>query len=232
MDQETTPAWLERVNRLALTSALLSTTVLEVNNALQVISGSAEMLNPASTPDVIAKRGEAIGAHARRASALLAELSAFARDESTHAAALDVGRVAQRALTMRQYTLAKLKIDSSFESSGETRTVIANQRLFLQIVLNLLVNAEQALGAKGGGRILVSVRSDGRNVVLSIEDDGAGIPADRVPRLFTVDPSSNVRLGIGLAVARELARRYGGDLVYSPRPGGGSQFSLTMPAAS
>jgi signal transduction histidine kinase len=71
--------WLERANRLALTSALLSTTVHEVNNALQVISGSAEMLNASPPADVTGRRTDAIGAHARRASALLAELSSFAR---------------------------------------------------------------------------------------------------------------------------------------------------------
>src|SRR4051812_42049152 len=98
--------WLERANRLALTSALLSTTVHEVNNALQVISGSAEMLNPSASPDVIGRRTDAIGQHARRASALLAELSSFARDESTNMMSLDLGQIAQRALAMRQYTIA------------------------------------------------------------------------------------------------------------------------------
>src|SRR5262249_1289337 len=84
MAEASTPEWLEPARRLDLTSTLLATTVHEVNNALQVISGSAEMLTPASTPDIIHRRSDAIGAHARRASALLAELSAFAKDDSTN----------------------------------------------------------------------------------------------------------------------------------------------------
>ena len=145
--------WLERANRLALTSALLSTTVHEVNNALQVISGSAEMLNASPPADVTGRRTDAIGAHARRASALLAELSAFARDESTAPMVLDLTQIGQRALSLRQYSLAKLKIESVFETAGDLRTVLANQRVLLQIVLNLVMNAEQALTQKGFGRI-------------------------------------------------------------------------------
>jgi signal transduction histidine kinase len=145
--------WLERANRLALTSALLSTTVHEVNNALQVISGSAEMLNASPPADVTGRRTDAIGAHARRASALLAELSAFARDESTAPMVLDLTQIGQRALSLRQYSLAKLKIESVFETSGDPRTVVSHQRMLLQIVLNLVLNAEQALTKKGFGRI-------------------------------------------------------------------------------
>ena len=226
-----TPDWLERANRLALTSALLSTTVHEVNNALQVISGSAEMLSPSSPPDVVARRTDAIGQHARRASALLAELSSFAKDESTHAVSLDLGQIAQRALAMRQYTIAKLKLECSFESSGDVRPVVANHRAALQIVLNLLVNAEQALARKGGGRIVMSMRHDGTSVALAVEDDGPGVPPDAVSALFEpLALRAESKLGIGLAVAQHLAGRFSGHVAYAPRPGGGSRFTLTLPA--
>jgi C4-dicarboxylate-specific signal transduction histidine kinase len=225
--------WLERANRLALTSALLSTTVHEVNNALQVISGSAEMINPSASPDVIGRRADAISQHARRASALLAELSSFGRDESTNTMPLDLGQIAQRALAMRQYTIAKLKLESSFESSGDARPAVANHRAVLQIVLNLVVNAEQALARKGSGRILLSLRGEGDQVALTVEDDGPGVAADVLPRLFEpMTLHADTRLGIGLAVAQSLARRFSGCIAYAPRPSGGSRFTLTLPAST
>src|SRR5262245_44276547 len=232
-DVTTTPDWLERANRLTLTSTLLATTVHEVNNALQVISGSAEMLTPSSTPDIIHRRTEAIGAHARRASALLAELSAFAKDESTNTTQIDLGQVAQRALAMRQYTIAKLKLESSYESTGDSRVVIVNARLILQVALNLLVNAERALASKPGGRIAVSVDGGSEHVRLSIEDDGPGVAADAVSKLFVPGAlASETHLGIGLSVAKQLAGRFSGDVSYAPRSAGGSRFALTLPAAS
>ena len=231
MADPTTPAWLERANRLALTSTLLATTVHEVNNALQVISGSAEMLSPASGPDIIGRRSDAIGAHARRASALLAELSSFARDDQAPSAHLDLVQVAQRALAMRQYSLARLKLASSFDVSGDARMVTASARQIMQIALNLLVNAEQALAHQPGGRITVSVDGSGRQVVLTVEDDGPGIAPDAVAKLFVPGAlASPTHLGIGLAVAKSMAEGLKGTIVYAPRETGGSRFTLTLPA--
>jgi len=226
------PQWLERANRLALTSALLSTTVHEVNNALQVISGSAEMLHASPPPDIMGRRTDAIGAHARRASALLAELSAFARDDSTASMVLDLAQVGQRALSMRQYAMAKLKLESVFEAAGDARTVVATQRVLLQIVLNLVLNAEQALSQTGGGRIAMVVRGERGSVTLSVEDDGRGVPADVVPQLFTpLAFAGDGRLGIGLAVADYLAKRYGGTLEHAPRAPHGARFTVTLPVS-
>jgi C4-dicarboxylate-specific signal transduction histidine kinase len=224
--------WLERANRLALTNALLATTVHEVNNALQVISGSAEMLNASPPPDVTGRRTDAIGAHARRASALLAELSAFARDESTAPMVLDLAQIGQRALSLRQYSLAKLKIESVFETAGALRTVVANQRVLLQIVLNMVMNAEQALTQKGFGRIGLSVRGESGRVTLTVDDDGPGVASDMVPRLFTpLMCATDGRLGIGLAVTKQLAERYGGTVAYQPRTPGGARFTASLPVS-
>lgn len=232
MPDAPTPDWLERANRLALTSALLSTTVHEVNNALQVISGSAEMLHASPPPDIMGRRTDAIGAHARRASALLAELSSFARDDSTAPIVLDLAQVAQRALSMRQYMLAKLKLESVFETAGDVRTVVATQRALLQIVLNLVMNAEQALAQKAGGRIALSVRGEKGCVTLTVDDDGPGVGPDMAPRLFTpLAFASDGRLGIGLAVAKHLAERFGGSVSYAPKPDVGSRFTVTLPAS-
>jgi signal transduction histidine kinase len=232
MAEATTADWLERANRLALTSALLSTTVHEVNNALQVISGSAEMLSPSSAPDLIARRADAIGAHARRASALLAELSSFAKNESTSLMTIDLGQTANRALSMRKYTIAKLKLESSFETAGEARTIIAQSRALLQLVLNLIINAEQALARKGGGRIALRVQGDPATVLLVVEDDGPGMSAEDERQLFAPRTQAvDGRLGIGLTVARQLADRFSGTLSYAPRPGGGCRFTATFPAA-
>src|SRR4051812_14272247 len=224
--------WFERANRLALTNALLSTTVHEVNNALQVISGSAEMLHSSPPPDVMGRRTDAIGAHARRASALLAELSAFARDDSDAPSVLDLAQIGQRALSMRQYAMARLKLEGLFESGGSIRTVVASHRALMQIVLNLVINAEQALAQNSRGRLALSVRGEDGRVTLSVDDDGPGVPAEIATGLFTPQPcAGDGRLGIGLSVARRLAQRYGGDVTHEQRSAPGARFTLTIPAS-
>src|SRR5262249_21742927 len=156
-------------------AAVLSTTVHEANNALQIISGSAELLDAGAAPSIVARRGEAIGSQARRASALLAELSAFAREDAPDVKCLDLAQMAQRALTMRQYTLARLNIQPVFESAGELSQAVARPRPVLQIILNLLLNAERALADRKGGRIAIAATGRDQNVQLVVDDNGPGL---------------------------------------------------------
>ena len=227
------PEWFARANRLAIVTALLSTTVHEVNNALQVISGSAELLAPGATSDVVARRSDAIGSQARRASALLAELSAFARDDTPEIERADLGQIARRALAMRQYTLARLNIQSGFEGDGAVRMAAARPRMVLQIVLNLLLNAERALTGRVGGRIVVHMAPGGECADLTVEDNGPGIPAPLASQLFTPSPArTEGPLGIGLSVSRWLAERAGGSLELSTSSLGGCAIRLRLRPAS
>jgi two-component system sensor kinase FixL len=225
------PEWLERANRLATISTLLSTTVHEVNNALQVISATAEMLASSNTPDANARRGDVIGAHARRASALLAELSAFARDENTAARPLELAQVGQRALAMRQYSIARLKLDCTFQGGAGGSTVVASPSAVLQIALNLIVNAERALVGRVGGQVTVVVERRSGRVELRVCDNGPGIPHESVGRLFEAGAhASATNLGIGLAVSKLLAERDRGELRYQAQAPGAA-FTLSYPAA-
>jgi two-component system NtrC family sensor kinase len=232
-DRPMTPDWFERANRLATVAALLSTTVHEVNNALQVISGSAEMLGAATSPDLVARRSNAIGSQARRASALLAELSAFARDEPREAdvpKGVDLAQIGQRSLALRQYTLARLNIQSGFE--GETRPVetVARVRPIMQIVLNLLFNSEHVLTGRPGARILVKAAQHDGRVHLTVDDNGPGIPIAELPRLFEPKMTKDSgALGIGLPVSRWLAEKEGGALAVTTSALGGCALTLSLP---
>jgi two-component system, NtrC family, sensor kinase len=237
-DQDFTPEWLARANRLATVAAVLSTTVHETNNALQIISGSAEMLGGATASDVVARRSSTIGTQARRASALLAELSSFAKDDPGDGAAqnrVDPSQIAQRALSLRQYTLARLNILGAFEGGEPVPHVAARTRPILQIVLNLLLNAERALTGRDGGRIVVSARPCKAGVRLTVDDNGPGMPASSRDHLFELPPSRTGTvadgLGIGLPVSKWLAEREGGTLALADSALGGCAVSLWLPAS-
>src|SRR3954447_20902122 len=91
--------WLERANQLALAAQLLPNTIHDVNNALQVITGSAELLDLAAGADEeVRRRGLAIRTQASRATMLLNELMAFTRDASDGSQRVAVRPVVERAL--------------------------------------------------------------------------------------------------------------------------------------
>ena len=142
------PDWLERVNRLAIIATLVPGTVHDVNNALQVISGSAELLGlgGSASPENITRRGTAIADQARRATGLLGELTQLVRDSSEVRQRLNLREIADRSLALRQHALHKAKIDAAVD--GPDVAVRANPRHVLQIVLNLMLNAEAAWPGK------------------------------------------------------------------------------------
>lgn len=228
MSEQRLPAeWLARANRMATIAALLSATTHEVNNALQVISGSAEMLTPDAEPPIIARRRDAISTQALRASTLLAELSAFARDDTPEGAHADLSQIAQKALMLRQHTLSRLRIESAIQQQAPTLPIAASSRAVLQIVLNLLLNGERVLAGRDGARMTVTTGVRARRAELVVDDNGPGVGSATLFQPSIVDAPS--ALGIGLAVGRWLAERNGGTLDHTPSSLGGAAFTLSFP---
>jgi C4-dicarboxylate-specific signal transduction histidine kinase len=223
--------WLARVNYLAITASLLPNTVHDVNNALQVITGSAELLEMrAGVDEEVRRRGLAIRSHAGRATTFLAELITFTRDLTDRSQRLSLRAGVERALAMRHYSLTKLGINTTVDGDVDA---IGNPRYLLQILLNLTINAEQALTGRPDGRIAVRITPGDEQVLLAIADNGAGLSAEVERRLFVSDWDTLTpfgRLGIGLTVSKALAERQGGTLTFAPGSGGGCVFTLALPA--
>jgi C4-dicarboxylate-specific signal transduction histidine kinase len=227
------PGWLERANRLSLIARVVSSTVHDVNNALQVIGGSAELLEMApGASEAVLRRGQTIGTQAKRASALLNELSSFVRDTRDRDDRVSLHGLASQALAMRHYSLAKLRIAAAVE--GEEVFVEANPRELLQLLLNLVINAEQALVGAADAKLRVVLGQAGGQATLAVEDNGAGVAPEAVDKLFeaeTLEPNEAGDLRIGLAVSRWLATRMRGTLTYAPADGRGARFTLQLPVS-
>ncbi len=233
MREEVRPAaWFEHVNRLALVGRVLAGTMHDVSNALQIIGGSAELLQlQASRAEMVERRVAAIGSQTKRANALLSRLTAFYRDTATDTTTVDLRNEAEVALALRDHTLNRLRVTASID--GEAQTVVANAREVLQVMLNLLVNAEDALTRVEDRSIRLSVERSGDRAQVVVADSGPGVPPAAAAHLY--DPWPNPTppsLGIGLHVSRALAARHRGTLVYEPNQPNGARFILSFPAAS
>ena len=112
---------------------------------------------------------------------------------------------------------------------GDAAVVRADAELVRGTLLNLLLNAGQAMG--GGGHVVVHVSRCGDRVAIAVQDDGPGIPDALRPQVFEPFFTTKARGGgLGLAIARRTADIHGGGLTLDCPPGGGSILTLTLPA--
>jgi signal transduction histidine kinase len=146
---------------------------------------------------------------------------------------ISLSDVARETVAQLEPHLAHLGFSVSCEASGDL-TVRGDREALKQVVMNLMSNAEKYSGT--GREITVECRAAGGFARVDISDRGDGVPPGMAERIFKEfvrgdDSLSAPRsgTGLGLAIARGIARKHGGDVVYSQRSGGGSVFSLLLP---
>jgi two-component system CheB/CheR fusion protein len=145
---------------------------------------------------------------------------------------LDVAGVVRTALETSAPRIESAGRKLAVELPSESLVVNADAVRLAQIVINLLNNAATYTGSNG--QIWLRVRGDGQHVLISVRDDGVGIAADMLPKVFEmfvqVDRSHTSGLGIGLTLARSLVRMHGGTLeAHSEGLGRGSEFIVRLP---
>jgi signal transduction histidine kinase len=110
-------------------------------------------------------------------------------------------------------------------------TVRGSRTALGQVITNVVVNAVQAAEVRDGGCVTLRAREDGEVLLIEVDDNGAGIPEQALPRIF--DPFFSLKeeggTGLGLAISRRIAREHGGELSAENLPGGGARFRLTLP---
>lgn len=230
-----------RVRGEAARLELLSTVTHDIRAPLTVIMGYADLLSdpsqapsPAMLLDTLARireSGETI-------LALVSNFSEMARHEAgtglRERQPVDLCDVATRLVEQQSRRAQRKGVTLALEEVP-VPAVEGSRPQLERVVLNLLGNAIKY--TPKGGRVVVRTQSDAAQATLSVEDTGPGIAADELARIFEKfrSPAMGSRadgVGIGLFVARAIARAHGGDVQVSTAPGQGSTFTLRVPATA
>lgn len=223
-------AWLAAVNRQCLAVRLLATTVHDVNNILQVMSGAAEVLALDPTPAAVARRTTSIVGQSAAATAVLHNLITFVRAESPAQDGARPLALAQQVVAFRQHAFRKLRLAVTAEGD-DVECAMARHRL-QQVLLNLVVNAEQALAGRSGGTIHLGVQGGDDVVRVVVADNGPGLPEARQAAAVAWPPvpgDTPGALGLGLQVSRGLVAEAGGSFAIEAPPEGGTAVVMTLP---
>ncbi|MET0404157.1 MAG: ATP-binding protein [Cystobacter sp.] len=229
--------------RLATVGRLTASVMHEVNNPLAFVHSNLRFLQEelqasALPPEARAEMEEVLAetrSGVERVQQIVADLKGFSRRdlEPARACALaDVVADAVRLATVRLKHVAHVKV----ELPPGLPPVFATPRRLVQVLLNLLVNAGDAIEEAGvsPGHILVRAQTRGHHVVLLVEDNGPGFAPDVLPRLFegfftTKGPEKGT--GLGLVISRELLAQCGATLDAENREGGGARLRIEWTAA-
>ena len=225
-----------RQERLAAVGVLVSGVAHELNNPLQAILGTVELLERQT--DLPAQALEEVGfvkTQSGRAREIIRNLSRFSSQQSGPPELVDLRDVVAEVAQLRRTNLMNSGIALDIDTPP-VRAVQANFTEVEQVILNFVINAQQAIEATGRhqGRIAVRVFDTGRKVHLEVLDDGPGVAAQDEPKLFqpffTTKPVGQ-GTGLGLSVSYGIIESYGGTIGYRANDWGGATFFFELPAA-
>lgn len=222
---------LIQLNYATVVGSLVSSLIHDLNNGLLVIGGSVELMEDGPLGEESRPRLERIRRQHDTMATRLRELSSVVKPEGLGVRA-DLRAVATEAAALRETALRRRGMTVRVDSDGSTAVVpVAPDRL-LQIVLNLLLNAEAAVRDVAKPEIALAVARRDGHVQLLVRDSGPGIDAGVRDRLFEpfVTSAPAERAGLGLYVSRAMAGQVGGTLSIA-EGSDGTNVTLGLPAA-
>jgi two-component system NtrC family sensor kinase len=240
LDDETRDIYhqLLQAEKMAALGQTVSGVAHELNNPLATILSWAERLSQRQSLEEPVRRGlETILSESERAARIVRNLLTFARKRQTTRAMVDINHVARETLALRAYEQRVTNIDVIDALAAGLPHVFADGHQVQQVLLNLVINAEQAmLAANGRGTLVVRTwhAADQDTVILEVNDDGPGIPDDLQPKIF--DPFFTTKevgkgTGLGLTVAYAIVQEHGGRIRLESRPNKGASFYVELPVS-
>jgi two-component system NtrC family sensor kinase len=225
---------LRHADRLATIGQLAAGVAHELNEPLGGIIGFAQLVKKqANLSDQALADIERIlkaGLHARE---VIQKLTLFARQQPTRRMPVDINSVVQDGLYFLDARCVKSGIDLVRELCSDPPPVLGDPAQLHQVLVNLVVNAIQAMPE--GGTLTVRTLAESGDVLLQVQDTGTGIPEELFENIFlpfytTKDIGEGT--GLGLAVVHGIVTSHGGSIGLESEPGEGSCFEVRLPVAS
>lgn len=241
-DKKQTEMQLMLADRMASVGTLAAGVAHEINNPLAAVIANLDM----ALQDVIALEERVVlpsdlldelrdaRLSADRVREIVRDLKLFSRTQEERQGAVNVEKVLESTLRMAWNEVRhRAKVVKEY---GNVPRVTANESRLGQVLLNLIVNAVQAIpeGNFLNNQIRIKTYTEGDNVVIGIRDTGSGIPPEVQRRLFTpffTTKPVGVGTGLGLAISHRIVTAMNGTITFESEVGKGTEFRITLPIA-
>jgi signal transduction histidine kinase len=226
---------LARLNRVSMMGELAASlaheikqpitgAVLNAHSCLRYLGGAAPRVKEAS------KSASSMIKNMTRAVDIIDRVRSLYRRDTPERAAVDVNEIIREMTGLLRDTSIRNAVTVHTKLDLELPTARADRVQLQQVLLNLMLNGIEAMKDKGGELTIASGRAEDGQLLVSVSDCGAGLPAGENERIFeaffTTKPQGS---GMGLSISRRIIESHGGRLWASSNPGRGATFMFTLP---
>ena len=228
---------LNQSEKLAALGQFVAGIAHELNNPLQAVLGHMELMRGRTgLPRELRREIGLVFREADRAAKIVRNLLVFAGRHRLSRRLVNVNTLVSKALATRAASCRAAGIEIVRRLDEKAPKILADPLLLQQAILNIVINAEQAVNSKTGGRIEASTRAwpERKLVVIEVRDTGAGIPPDALAHVF--EPFYTTKevgkgTGLGLAITYGIVQEHGGQIIAANHPDGGAVFTVELPIA-
>jgi signal transduction histidine kinase len=229
---------LAHIGRVSALGELTASLAHELNQPLTAILNNAEVAQQRLEAEVINVAAlreilEDIVADDKRAAGVIRRLRALLKKGSLEYVTLNINDVVSEVAHLVRNDAIMRSVPVTLELAADLPRVSGDRAQLQQVVLNMVLNGLEAMGASNGHAHTLVIRTSavtGSTVVVAVEDSGTGIDVADLDRLFQPLYTTKADgLGMGLAISRTIVTAHGGQLRASNNPGGGATFEFTLP---
>jgi PAS domain S-box-containing protein len=219
--------------RLAAMGQMIGGFAHELNNPLSAILGVSELLREREASESRARQLNMLHQQARRATEIVQNLMYFSRPPAPGKIPVNLSELMDRTLHLHAYSLRKSNITVDFLTEEGLPQVTGDPHQLMQVFLNLMLNAEQAIReAREKGTLRIRLRKTDGHIQVVFEDDGPGIAPEILPNIF--DPFYTTKrpgrgTGLGLSICKAVLKEHAGNIEAASAPGGGAVFTVSLP---
>jgi signal transduction histidine kinase len=208
----------------------------EVKNPLTGILGCAQLaMLEVEEGSRMQANLEIIEKESERCKTIIENLLKFARHEKTKLEITDVNRVIRDAAAIVNHQLEMNQVHLEVELQGDLPPVKANGNQLQQVIMNLMINAQQAMDGEPGQVTVASTCPDDGNIQISVRDTGPGMPEEVRTKIFEpffTTKEAGKGTGLGLSVSYGIVRDHEGEIEVRSEPGEGAEFVIRLPATN
>jgi signal transduction histidine kinase len=217
--------------KLASIGQLAAGLAHEINNPIGIILGFAQLIGQRTADEKLKRFAGTVEREAIRVRRIVSDLLGFARQATAETKRMDLREVIDGALRLVEYQLIKENIHVVCAYADQPGWVMADQDQLLQVLMNLIQNARQAMPQ--GGTLTLRTWDSAGMACFAVIDTGVGIPIGDLAHVF--DPFFTTKpvgqgTGLGLSVSYGIIKRHGGEIRVTSEPGKGTTFWVALPA--